>query len=395
MKTGGRRSLRSIATTVRRGVSGRGQVAASPIFWLFALFLAGSAWVFSLQQVRYLTHYPAAWALSVALLLATAAPAIFLIHHFDEFEPEPRALIMAAVLWGGVIAITFAVYANTYFLDFLQHRVSAKTFSTWGAAIVAPPTEEFFKGTGLVAIFLLARKQFNSTLDGLVYGAAIGLAFQSVENINYFILAASATRGARELTAVLGTYFVRVVITGVYTHALFTGLVGYGFAYAVSAVRRTRLVRGAVLSLFVLIALGAHFFWDSPLLDSLNRGKWTGLALVALAKGIPFVLLLVILAIVSRRKERNAFARMLALEEPHGLVSSDEVSCLLTAQCRVRAVRLMTRNRGTTAARWLKRLQREQLKLAALHTRGNVGDETIELQRNRVRSLKAVMQVWQ
>ena len=32
--------------------------------------------------------------------------------------------------------------------------------------------------------------------------------------------------------AVVGTYFVRVVLAGLYSHTLFSGLMGFGFAYA-------------------------------------------------------------------------------------------------------------------------------------------------------------------
>ncbi|HCU51907.1 MAG TPA: PrsW family intramembrane metalloprotease, partial [Micromonosporaceae bacterium] len=41
--------------------------------------------------------------------------------------------------------------------------------------MVSPVIEELLKALGLVMIVLVARKQINSVLDGMVYGALTGL----------------------------------------------------------------------------------------------------------------------------------------------------------------------------------------------------------------------------
>ncbi|HLA80225.1 MAG TPA: PrsW family intramembrane metalloprotease, partial [Thermoleophilia bacterium] len=205
-------------------------IGGRPAFWLFTMFLAGSALVIGSEQLGYLATFPGAWFLSFVLLAVTAVPAGLIIYRFDQFEPEPASLIAVAVIWGGVIALTFAALTNSYFLSFLQNHLSPQTFDSWGAAIVAPIDEELYKGAGLVAIYLMAKREFDSLMDGLVYGAMIGLGFQVVENVQYFLHAA-AQSGGNQVGAVVGTYFVRVVLAGLYSHTLFSGLMGFGFAY--------------------------------------------------------------------------------------------------------------------------------------------------------------------
>ena len=64
-------------------------------------------------------------------------------------------------------------------------------------------------------------------MDGLVYGAMIGLGFQVIENVQYFMLAASQSDG--QAGAVVGMFFLRVVLSGLYSHMLFTRRHGLRF----------------------------------------------------------------------------------------------------------------------------------------------------------------------
>src|SRR5665647_429178 len=184
------------------------------------------------------------------------------------FEPEPASLIAIAIVWGGVVALTFSAITNSASLGFLQHIVPAATVDSWGAALVAPINEELYKGAGLVIIYLMARTEFDGLMDGLVYGAMIGLGFQVIENVQYFVHAASES-GAGQLGPVVSMYFVRVVLAGLYSHTLFSGLMGFGFAYAVTQREAARRRRLSVAALFLVLAWAAHFVWNSPWLESL------------------------------------------------------------------------------------------------------------------------------
>jgi RsiW-degrading membrane proteinase PrsW (M82 family) len=213
------------------------RLTRQPAFWLFAMLLIGCFSFVAFEQLAYLSSAPGAWFLSILLLAATAIPAGVIIYRLDQFEPEPVSLIMIALLWGGVVAITFGGITNSAALSFLQHVLPGKTVDAWGAAIVAPIDEELYKGAGLVMLYLIARQELDGVMDGLVYGAMIGLGFQVIEDIQYFMLAAGQSSGGQG-GSVVGAFFLRVVVSGLYSHMLFTGLMGFGFAYYVT--QRTR-----------------------------------------------------------------------------------------------------------------------------------------------------------
>ena len=144
-------------------------------YWLFLALVGGCMTLVLATQSRLFAAYPSAWLLSVVLLAATGIPAGYILYRLDEFEPEPASLIAVAVIWGGVVAVTFAAIVNGQMYDFFQHVIPARTVESWAASLTAPINEELYKGLGLVLIYLMARREFSDVMDGLIYGAMIGL----------------------------------------------------------------------------------------------------------------------------------------------------------------------------------------------------------------------------
>jgi RsiW-degrading membrane proteinase PrsW (M82 family) len=361
-----------------------------PAYWLFLLLMAAGALIVGVEQLAYVGSYPGAWLLSVLLLAATALPAGLIIYRMDQFEPEPTSLIAIALLWGGVVALTFSAVSNSALLTFLQNVLPGGIVDAWGAALVAPLNEEFYKAAGLVMLYLISRTEFDSLMDGLVYGAMIGLGFQVVENVQYFILAAAESSGS-QLGAVAGMFFVRVVLAGLYSHMLFSGLMGFGFAYYVTrrdvVPRRRRL---AVLALFAALAWAAHFVWNSPWLDGWMGRSSGSFVLALIVKGLPFLLLLILVGVFARRRESQAFARLMAEEVGGDVVTAEEFAILRSGRRRRKALRAMKRQKGPGARVVLKRLQRAQMNLALYHSKVPGGDHpAIEAQREEIRRLKA------
>ena len=109
-------------------------------------------------------------------------------------------------------------------------RVGGPEFAArWTAALTAPFVEEILKGLGVVLIYLIAPDEFDDMMDGFVYGAVCGLGFAVVEDVFYFM----GVFGGHP-SGVLQGFFVRVVSSGLYSHVLYTGLVGMGIGYFVS-----------------------------------------------------------------------------------------------------------------------------------------------------------------
>jgi RsiW-degrading membrane proteinase PrsW (M82 family) len=362
------------------------RLTRQPAYWLFLMLLALCFGLVGLEQVGYITVNPGAWLLSVVLLAATAIPAGLIIYRLDQFEPEPASLIVIALLWGGVVALAFAALVNTLAFDVLQHLMPAVRVDSWAAALVAPVDEELYKGAGLVMIYLMARAEFDGVMDGLVYGAMIGLGFQVMENIQYFMVAAGESGQAGP---VVSMYFLRVVLSGLYSHMLFSGLLGFGFAYFVTQRDRTLARRLGIFALFAGLSWSAHFVWNSPWLES-HMTELGGLAAVALIKGLPFLILLVMLVIFARRREGRAFAALIKSEVGSEAVSAEEFQVLRSNRRRRRALRRMKASKGRSARAVLKQLMREQMNLALFHAKVESTEHpALEAQREVVRQLKA------
>jgi RsiW-degrading membrane proteinase PrsW (M82 family) len=287
-----------------------------------------------------------------------------------------------------VVAVTFSGFVNEMMSGFLQHVITARTLDSWAAALIAPVNEEFYKGLGLVVIYLMARREIDNVMDGIVYGAMIGLGFQVVENIQYFVGRAADLGGAAD--AVVSMFFLRVVVSGLYSHMLFTGFVGFGFAYFVTQKGRGLGRRMGVLAGCCFLAWAAHFVWNSPWLEAL-MAKGTGAFVGALLlKGVPFLILLVLLGVFARRREKMVFGRLMRSEVGSDAVSQGEFYVLQSGHRRREALRHMGHNRGAQARAVFKRLMREQINLALLHTRVPAGDHpALEAQRQVVRMLKS------
>jgi RsiW-degrading membrane proteinase PrsW (M82 family) len=151
------------------------------------------------------------------------------VNWLDRHEKEPWWLLALVFLWGAVPAFIMAVGA--------QLLLDIPTNMTWSeaelahelvnASVWAPLTEEIAKGLGIVLILALARREIDSVLDGVIYGAMAGLGFAFVENVLYFGAAlAEDGWGGWALTVAL-----RTIPFGL-NHALFTGLTGAGLGIA-------------------------------------------------------------------------------------------------------------------------------------------------------------------
>jgi len=172
--------------------------------------------------------------------------AIF-IWWLDRWEKEPLHLMGAAFLWGFIPSAIFALIAQVI-LNIPVAAVIGEdnlAFEIYSGSIIAPLTEEGIKGFAVFLIFIFFYKEFDSVMDGIVYGSLVGFGFAAIENILYFLSASENGLGA------LGCLiFLRAFLFGL-NHAFFTSLTGIGFAIA-------RYRRNVLLKLlFPIIGLSA------------------------------------------------------------------------------------------------------------------------------------------
>ncbi len=184
----------------------------------------------------------------------------------DRYEKEPVGLLLAAFLWGAIPAIVLSLIVELILDVPISSLVDPVAANLVGVAVVAPVTEEIFKGTALLLLFVFFRREIDGPLDGIVYGGLVGFGFAAVENVFYF---AGALMEGGALGVALLTFF-RAFLFGL-NHAMFTGFIGLGLAVASAmhswVARMFTLFLGLMAGITAhiihngSIALGAEFIW--------------------------------------------------------------------------------------------------------------------------------------
>jgi RsiW-degrading membrane proteinase PrsW (M82 family) len=364
-----------------------------PAFWLYTSLVVLTGIVAVGEQNLFREMSPGGWALSWGLVAVYAAPVAVVVYVLDLYEREPIPLLVAAFVWGGVAATTLSAIGNAGWA-LVVARAGGPEFATrWSAALTAPFVEETLKGVGVVLIALIAREEFDDRMDGFVYGALCGLGFAVVEDVFYFM----AVFGG-DVDGVLQGFFVRVIASGLYSHVLYTGLVGMAVGVVLGR-RDPRPPVGrvpAAIPLVVVAVLG-HFLWNSPILELFPPHPWEGvewllIVLATAVKGLPFLVFLVVVVRLASGRERRWLETALASEVDGDGITREELEVLRSFRGRRAARRDLARRAGARAARLLARLQREQVNLAMIRSRV-AGDDDPALVRQRAlcRSLRDAM----
>lgn len=167
--------------------------------------------------------------LLLSTLAATAPILIYIviIYWVDRYEKEPWWLLMATFFWGAVPSILFAFIFNTLLSMPLFFLLGDELGEIFSASFIAPIVEESIKGVAILGIFLLWRHEIDSPLDGIIYGAMVGLGFALVENVFYFV--SVYQEGGLEAWGI--NIFLRSIVFGL-NHALFSAMTGLGIAVA-------------------------------------------------------------------------------------------------------------------------------------------------------------------
>lgn len=167
--------------------------------------------------------------LIISIIAATIPVLVYIgiIYWVDRYEKEPGWLLAATFLWGAIPSIIIAYVVNSMLGMPFYYLTSEATADALVASLIAPIVEETIKGAAVLGIFLFWKDEIDSPLDGIIYGAMVGLGFALVENVFYYV----EQYQAGGLEAWGWNVFFRGIVFGL-NHALFTGLTGLGIATA-------------------------------------------------------------------------------------------------------------------------------------------------------------------
>jgi RsiW-degrading membrane proteinase PrsW (M82 family) len=358
-------------------------------FWLFLVALAVTGLDFLGQQLEMASQAQTAWLLTIVLLLPYAIPAVAIIYYLDSYEREPVSILLAALLWGGVVATTLALYTNTPLLELIFKLTGdPQLTSDWGAAIAAPLVEELFKGLGIVLLVSIARAELDDVLDGFVWGAMVGIGFLLVEDVFYFVRAFGDTGS---IVTIFQMFLIRILGAGPYSHFLYTGLVGMGIAswYVRDDLPSGR--RALTAAGYIAAGWACHFAWNSPILTSvLGDGGLRGWIAFVTLKGLPMLIGFAIVVNLARRRERRWFAGLAAAFADDGSITDAERATLSGLRSRRRVRKAARAAKGPDGERLMGRIQRAQLDLARTFSRTRSEmDPAVVAAARQVQALKA------
>jgi RsiW-degrading membrane proteinase PrsW (M82 family) len=212
----------------------------------------------------------------------------WLVWWLDRYEKEPWWLLATAFVWGALPAVALSAVAELILDIPLSVLGQGLAYEVAGSSLIAPVVEECAKGLIVVGIFFVTRREMDSVLDGIVYGAMAGLGFALTENFFYFL--GSLQEGGWSTWVMV--VFIRAVVFGL-NHAFFTGITGAAVGFARLSVNA--LGRYAVPWLGLMGAVifhSVHNFGSTlasvtclSLLVSLVS-DWGGLVMLAMAIGL-------------------------------------------------------------------------------------------------------------
>jgi len=198
--------------------------------------------------------------LAVASLFAAVVPMFFylvIIWWLDRNEREPFGMLLLYFIWGATGAIFLGIIGSLFFqiplnvfLQSFSGNNSEELFNLAGTVITAPIVEEFTKG--LFLLIMVNSRRFDGAVDGVVFGAAIGLGFGMTENFMYF------TSFGTTPESWLWLVIIRTLFSAV-MHMMSQATFG---AFLGAAKFRPALFKLILIPLGFALAVFLHFAWN-------------------------------------------------------------------------------------------------------------------------------------
>ena len=267
---------------------------------------------------------PAGAIIGFTLSSIVMTGALFAYLWLDRWEPEPPRLLMLAFCWGASVAVVLSLILSL-FTDALLAPGTDSSHTFASVAIRAPFIEEAAKGLFLLIMMTGRRRnELNSLTDCLVYAGLVGLGFAWLEDIMY--IASADTLAGSLLTAALR------LIMAPFAHPLFTTMTAIGVYFALH--RRSPLAKTLSILVGYLGAVFLHGLWNGSSLVS--AGTYFAVYLLWM---VPIFVVMIVVAVYSRRREQRVVADKLPGMVSAGLITPNEATWLGSLRYRHAAIK--------------------------------------------------------
>jgi RsiW-degrading membrane proteinase PrsW (M82 family) len=311
---------------------------------------------------------PQVAAVCAVACLPTTAFGLLALRAIDRNEKEPWRLVLVAAAWGAVVATSLVIWAESLWQTIAIRTLVPGPGLDVSTAFSAGILEELAKGSAVVLLFLVMRNEFDDVVDGIIYGAAVGLGFNFMESVSYMtnLYAIFAPEGVGSYAAGF-QWYARQVLGLFFGHATYTAFVGAGVGVA----RQLPDVRKKIIAIAAgfLVAIAAHFAWDAWLTLFPIEKSAIGIIEIHLRTLImtgPFTAAVLALLFLGLHIESRALAEQFRKEAATGIgtITPEEVSILMDPWQRFRQRLRALRRGGLRAYFALARLQTAQIDLA-------------------------------
>jgi len=311
---------------------------------------------------------PGVAAVCALACLPTTAFALVVVRRMDRNHKEPWRLVLVAAAWGAIVATSLVVWGETVWEQSAQHALVPGPGLDTSLAFMAGILEELSKGIAVLLLFLVMRNEFDDVVDGIVYGAAVGLGFNYLESISYMtnVYSIFAPEGAGGVAAGV-QWYGRQVLGLFFGHATYTAFIGAGVGIA----RQLPNMRQKVIAIVAgfIVAIAGHFAWDAwAALFPIDTTVFVivEIHLRTLILEGPFTAALIALLIFGIRYEGQNLREQLQKEAAtgNGAILPEEVPILASPWQRLRQRLQAMSRQGFRAYFNVSRLQTAQLDLA-------------------------------
>ena len=300
--------------------------------------------------------------------LPTTAFALLVLRALDRNETEPWRLVLFAATWGAVVATSLVIWAEGLWQAIAVRTLVPGPGLDVSTAFSAGILEELAKGSAVVLLFLVVRNEFDDVVDGIIYGAAVGLGFNFMESVSYMtnLYAVLSPEGVGGEAAGF-QWYARQVLGLFFGHATYTAFVGAGIGIA----RQLPDVRKKIIAVAAgfIVAIAGHFSWDAWLgAFPIDRSNFAvvEIHMRTLIINGPFTATVLALLFAGVHMEGQALAAQFRKEAAlgAGAILPEEVAILTNPWQRFQQrIRGMTRG-GLRAYLVVARLQSAQIDLA-------------------------------
>ena len=162
-------------------------------------------------------------------LLAGIIPTILFVgmgYWVDRYEKEPKRLLAIVFLWGAIPTLMISLLAR-FFIQLPTGSFSPSAIEAIRTGVVVPLIEELLKGLIVVFVLLRYRREFDDTLDGIIYGAMVGFGYGMSRNILSFL-------GSFLIHGFAGLGMEALLTSAIYAlnQAAYSAIFGAGLGYA-------------------------------------------------------------------------------------------------------------------------------------------------------------------